>query len=366
MIAIIGAGLAGLGLAYTLLKSGFPASELQIFEAEYPGAGASGLPVALMHPTPGRTLFPKPGYADCFAYSQIWLQLLSQQSESPFVQPLRLLRPAFDDATASRFARSYARLKGAFEDNIFCLEPALRQSYLPDYRLPESTYVVEPAWRVEMPSLINTLKRELLSQGVLLLPQRLLSLESELGGWRLLTEKASAHFAQVVLAVAAELPKWLPALPIERIRGEVLVLKHAAFSRFSAAVSSGGYLLPLGGERALAGPTFYAADSPPRSTEWSVAEIRKSLQNCVPIVAEAEVETIWSGVRTLVKHDREPLVGAVPGAPGLFVFSAFATKGLLQIPWLAQALSAVLQGQNSAIPKYFSTSRFASEFWLRP
>jgi glycine/D-amino acid oxidase-like deaminating enzyme len=64
-----------------------------------------------------------------------------------------------------------------------------------------------------------------------------------------------------------------------------------------------------------------------------------------------------------VKHQREPLVGAVPGFHQLYVFSAFATKGLLQIPWLAQALAELLLQDRDRIPDYFKAGRFPLESW---
>src|SRR3990167_7829842 len=126
-------------------------------------------------------------------------------------------------------------------------------------------------------------------------------------GWQVQTPSGVHCFERVVLAVAADLPLWFPELPLQRMRGEVAVFRHPQFEGLNTALSSGGYVLPLGGQRVLAGPTLYSAGQPCQSPEWSVQQIRQGLASVVPAMAEAELEQLWSGVRTLVKHQREPL-----------------------------------------------------------
>jgi glycine/D-amino acid oxidase-like deaminating enzyme len=369
-VAIIGAGLAGLGLARALLKAGLNGEHLQIFEAHSAGAGASGLPAALMHLTPGRSLFPKPGYAPCFAFSQAWLEALQSDSAEPLAEPLLLLRPALDAAVALRFERSYARLAPGLPAQISRLSATQTEAYRPLFALPEinPTYAVQPAWRVAMPALIQSLSQTLQQAGVVMHLERVSRLlprstSASQQGWQVQTPSGVHCFERVVLAVAADLPLWFPELPLQRMRGEVAVFRHPQFEGLNTALSCGGYVLPLGGQRVLAGPTFYPAEQPCQSPEWSVQQIRQGLASVVPAMAEAELEKLWSGVRTLVKHQREPLVGAVPGCHQLYVFSAFATKGLLQIPWLAQALAELLLQERDILPDYFKADRFPLETW---
>ncbi|PIQ24446.1 hypothetical protein COW36_24660 [bacterium (Candidatus Blackallbacteria) CG17_big_fil_post_rev_8_21_14_2_50_48_46] len=361
-IAIIGAGLAGLGLAHALLEAGVSAQTLEIFESRQPGAGASGLPAALMHPTPGRSLEPKPGYWQAYQFSQHWLNKLQNTNDTPLYQALSLLRPASTAQTLQRFQRSQARLSPELQQHIYPLSAQERADYSLFYHLPENNFMVQPAFQVWMPRLIQTLLHRLQRAGVKLRTEQVLELQPEEGGWRLETEVKRESFAQVILAPGEELPQWFPLLPLERIRGEVLRLRSAAFSKLPAALSSGGYLMPLGGEEALAGPTFYPWHEK-REQTWSIAEIKAPLQSYLPEIEQAEVMQIWSGVRTLVRHDREPLVGPVPGSQGLFVFSAFATKGLLQMPWLAQALAQILLHQDADFPQIFHSSRLKQELW---
>lgn len=365
-VAIIGAGLAGLGLAKALLKAGLSGEQVQVFEAQAVGAGASGLPAALMHLTPGRSLFPKPGYARCFEFSQAWLQALQCDCTESLAEPLLLLRPALDAESARRFERSYARLEPGLPAQIFSLNPVQRRSYQAHFVLPENTYAVQPAWRVSMPALLRGLSQSLLQAGAKVQYERvqaLLPLSSHSQGWQVQTSSATQTFDWVVLALAADLPLWFPELPLQRMRGEVAVFQHPLFEGLNTALSCGGYVLPLGGQRVLAGPTFYPAEQPRQTSAWSEQQIRQGLATVVPAMAEAELMQLWSGVRTLVQYQREPLVGVVPGSPRLCVFSAFATKGLLQIPLLAQALAEqIITGQNT-VPAQFNAARFSLESW---
>lgn len=319
-----------------------------------------------MHLTPGRSLFPKPGYARCFEFSQAWLQALQTESSGPLTEPLLLLRPARDADSALRFERSFARLPADLPAQIWRLNAEQLQAYQAFFSLPGATYAVQPAWRVAMPVLIQTLSHTLAQAGVTMHLERVRALtpHATRTGWHVHTASGIHPFDTVVLAVAEDLPNWFPGLPLQRVRGEVGVFRHPSFADLNTALSAAdGYLLPLGAGRALAGPTFYPAEAHRHSPEWSEAQIRQGLSALVPAMAEAVLEQLWSGVRTLVQSQREPVVGAVPGSPQLFVFSAFATKGLLQMPWLAQALSRLILGGSDPIPQAFQAERFPLASW---
>lgn len=360
--AIVGAGLAGLGLTHALLEAGFPADALTLLEARHPGAGASGLPAALMHPVPGRSLSPKSGYWTCFCYSRNWLQQLQDQAGEQIFESRLLLRPALDGNLLQRFQRSAQRLPQELRTHIQSLSGAELQAFLPDYQCHVPTWGVNPAFQVWMPRLLACLCEYIQRAGVSILQHPVESLEPAGQGWKICGPAGEQWVEQVVLAPGENLGRWFPDLPLEYIRGEVLVLRHPDFARLHAAISAGGYFMPLGAGRALAGPTFYA-DPLPRSPAWSIAEIRRQLQKLVPAVEQAETEQLWSGRRTLVRHDREPLVGPVPGQNHLFVFAAFATKGLLQIPWLAAQLAQQLMGHALNLPTAFNSQRLASVCW---
>lgn len=361
-IAIIGAGLAGMGLAHALLEVGFPADRLVIFEAQYPGAGASGLPAALMHPVPGRSLYPKTGYWTCFNYSHRWLHCLQRQSSELICEPRTLLRPALDSDTLRRFQRSFQRLPPELQVHIQPLNASELQALLPDYRCPGATWRVQPALLVWMPRLVHFLSEYIHHAGVTMVTHPVESLVFTDKGWTIHWPRGETRVEQVVLAPGKNLGHWFPNLPLDYIRGEVLVLKHPHFMRQEAGISASGYFMPLGSGRALAGPTFYT-DPLPRSQAWSIAEIQRQLQPLVPAVVQAEVEHLWSGIRTVVRHDREPLVGPVPGQSDLFVFAAFASKGLLQIPWLAAQLARHFMGHTLDLPMNFHSQRLDSAYW---
>jgi tRNA 5-methylaminomethyl-2-thiouridine biosynthesis bifunctional protein len=355
--------MSGLGLAHALLNHGLPVTSLTLFERSQPGAGASGLPGGLMHPSPGRSLQPKPHYWESFQYSHHWLKTWQKTTRERLFNELRLLRPASTPELQQRFARSSSRLPAALADQIY----RLKTDSVIDRRftLPEHTWEIRTALHVEMPQLLNRMLSALHQAGLTIRTAAVQAFEFAGKQWHLTSATGTESFDILVLCPGASLRDWFPDLPLETVRGELLLLRHPNFHGLTHALSSHGYLIPCGADRALAGPTFYP-EAQPRSPEWSIATIQHQLRAYVPWIEQAEVLNLWSGCRALVRHDREPLAGPVPGQIGLFVLGALGAKGLLLMPRLATQLSLMLlEGQTESIPTAFSTRRLPEKHWQR-
>jgi glycine/D-amino acid oxidase-like deaminating enzyme len=73
-----------------------------------------------------------------------------------------------------------------------------------------------------------------------------------------------------------------------------------------------------------------------------LAHLAESLSGSFPSWAESEVVSAWAGVCTATP-DRRPLVGPVPGAPGLFVMTGFNGFGVMRSGGVARRLAAVIR-----------------------
>lgn len=83
----------------------------------------------------------------------------------------------------------------------------------------------------------------------------------------------------------------------------------------------------------------------------------EKIKKIIPFSETAEIVDIWSGQRTILPPHREPLVGKIPNTEGLYILSAFATKGWLQIPYSALQLARLITSQPSQIPDNFQSNR---------
>lgn len=354
-IAVLGGGLAGWSLVRALQRKGVPARELILLEARSFGAGTSGVPWALLHPFPGRSLYPRQDYLDAWRFSLHWLQDL--QASAPGLELFRQLplwRLALDAPTAGRFAKSYARAR---ELDAYPLKQAAPPRLWPQ---AQGLYVLEQGRVVNLPLLVQLLRQQ---TGIL---AQAYSGQAEIapadGGWRVSSRQGEFWARQLVLACGSGLRGYFPRLPFELSYGEVASfrLPHDSGPRVAvnAAVSAAGHFVaPLGDGLYHGGATHYSAERPSASAEaW--CRLRQGLA-WLPGMEQARPVRIWNGLRCGLRHDREPLVGPIPNQPGLWAMSAFSTRGLLLIPWAAQALAnALLQGQ--AIPNWLGTG----ERWM--
>ncbi|MGV3525143.1 MAG: NAD(P)/FAD-dependent oxidoreductase [Candidatus Sericytochromatia bacterium] len=354
---IVGGGLAAWALADALIQQGCAPAELLLVEQRTPGAGSSGVPLAMLQPFTGRSLALKPGYHEAFEASLGWLAALQAQADLPLYRLLPLWRVALDPASAERMARSYQRSCEALAEVDTSLSHPLRpladtlplQQVLAAWQMPQSA-------QVALPRVLAVLQQR--CRGVQhRFYRRIRGLAWTGQHWVLASDQERFDIPQLVLAPGSGLAALLPELPLSLSRGEVALFRTPC--ELPASVSGAGqYAAPVpfalsamasppGAHLHVGGATFYrSAHAGLLPQAWS--QIRSRL-HWFPGVDTAEPVQIWSGVRAEIRGDREPLVGPVPELPGLFVCSAFATKGLLQVPSaVARLASQILENPRAA------------------
>ncbi|MEZ0374342.1 MAG: NAD(P)/FAD-dependent oxidoreductase [Candidatus Sericytochromatia bacterium] len=357
-VAILGGGLAGWSLARALLEQGLPPHQLILLEARVPGAGASGVPWALLHPFPGRSLYPRPGYLAAWEYSLAWLEQLSAGGEQGLVRHLPLWRLAHEDETALRFERSWQRAQALTGYPLQRLDPQLWPGAKGLYELGQGRLVA-------LPALLQRLRQLPISSR-----QSCGKVQLEPGpdAWTLSCQPGDVRARQVVLACGSQLADYLPSLDLACSYGEVASFRPDPDPELQTAISAAGHFVaPLGQGLYHGGATHYAATcSQPPLSAWR--SLQQSL-DWLPGIAKARLVSLWSGIRCGLRHDREPVVGSVvghvpglhhdngPAAPGLWVMGAFSTRGLLLIPTAATALAREILGTEAAIPVWMGTGR---------
>lgn len=113
---------------------------------------------------------------------------------------------------------------------------------------------------------------------------------------------------------------------------------------------AGLYLRPEGGAFLLS-PCDEAVDRPAAPagpgplSPLARALTADKLARFVPALAGLPLQRGWSGLRTFAP-DREPLIGADPGAPGLFWAAGLGGFGLTCAPAVGEVLAAALRGDS--------------------
>jgi glycine/D-amino acid oxidase-like deaminating enzyme len=100
-VAIIGAGLSGLSLAWQLIDSGQCA--VTLFDQKGIGAGASGIAAGLMHPYPGKEGKRSFLASEGIAATQRLLQIAKRKSTGALANEQGIIRFAYSDVMRSQF-----------------------------------------------------------------------------------------------------------------------------------------------------------------------------------------------------------------------------------------------------------------------
>jgi len=333
-VAVIGAGIAGAAVRRALLALGVEAVP---FEAEAPGAGASGNPAGLVTPRLDAGLGPVARLA-----AQAYLRALDIYEGLPGAVISRgVLQLAATDRDAGRFARIAA--SDLFpEGTLRLLDPSAASA-----RLGEVT----DRAGLDQPGALSLDPRRVL-QAWCRAPSaaRIQSLEPTDGGWRLSGPSEPQIFRTVILATGADLRHLWPAAPILPVRGQVSWVA-APDPETPRAAGWGGYLAPMAGGF-LFGATFRRGEASTDLTDEDHRANLESLAKVRPALA-ASLAGVALGGRARVRdttRDHLPLAGAVPEEPGDFVLGGRGARGVTWAPLLGEHVAARATGGPSPLP----------------
>lgn len=191
------------------------------------------------------------------------------------------------------------------------------------------------------------------------------------GGWRLLDHDGAvhSHVDRVVVASAAEAHAWLrrsgiPApLPklaaMQRLAGQVSLYRvpaDAPGAGLPRCILSGkGYCLPPRMGWATAGSTYRSGVSESVADVAGHQKIRAQLagwlpDGAVPWLDAAATPDGWAGWRAATA-DHLPVIGEVPGAPGLWLACGYGSRGLSWSALAGDMLGAELDAEPAPVER---------------
>jgi tRNA 5-methylaminomethyl-2-thiouridine biosynthesis bifunctional protein len=351
-VAVVGAGIAGAGVARALSREG---AEIEVFETEAsPARHASGNPAGLFHGIVHREDGPHAR----------WLRAAALRMP-------QLLRPLFE----------HAQVEGAFG-----LLRADRETSLPAMRDMIARQRLPPDWvqAIETPrgaawlypgggwcSPVSLAQAWLASPGVALrCGARVDRLLPSPRGWTLLDASGQVlgEADAVVVANAADAPRLLgndTLWPLRRQRGQISLIEEDG-PDLPVAVADAGYALRLQDHRLLFGATSQLDDEDPACRDSDHAHnlaVLERLTDWRPRPGTAlEGRVAWR----LQTPDRMPLLGpapapAAPGRqpvqprdmarrPGLHAAFAYGSRGLTQAALAGEVIAAWLTGAAMPVP----------------
>jgi glycine oxidase len=321
VIVIVGGGVMGCTLLYTLARRGERVTLVERGRIGEPGA--SGVPVALLNPYRGRSA--RASAFDLEALEQMWALVTELEAKglTTGVRRSAVLRLASNAKQAKTWRK---------RDGVRWLEP---EEVAPAYHAPFGGFLVPQGGFLEPRVWLRALVEAAKNHGATVIEgcevQRI-SADSDLE--ITLETSVGLHKANcVVLCSGHATGLGQEELRLEAVAGEVVELEHPDPLPYPLAGAVYG--------AALGSSFFLGGNHRPALTDDAQApvQLRRAGGWFIPSLREAQILSVWHGVRAKTA-DNFPLVRELE--PGLWFAGALAGRGFLCAAAVAETLAARL------------------------
>lgn len=166
------------------------------------------------------------------------------------------------------------------------------------------------------------------------------------------TAKGDMRADQVVVAAGAWSAELLAtlgvALPVEPVKGQMILYKCAADFLPSMVLAGGRYAVPRRDGHVLVGSTLEHAGFDKTATAAALESLRESAEGLLPALRDAEVVRHWAGLRP-GSPDGIPYIGPVAGLEGLWLNCGHYRNGLVLAPASCRLLADLMLGNEPII-----------------
>jgi tRNA 5-methylaminomethyl-2-thiouridine biosynthesis bifunctional protein len=354
---VVGSGLAGAGVAHALALRGVPVTLVdEPGPAPHAGHAAAALTPLLARDDNTRARLSRAGSQRALAR---WSALAG--AAAPWrCGTLQLTR---DAGRAADMASVLAAL--SFPEDWVRGVDADEASAIAGLRVARGGIFFSDGMLVRPRALIDALTAH---PGISRARARVLRLEACAGGWQACTGEGDALPAApvVVLANAIGAPPVLQASgllqPLPRmaqmhaLAGEIALLPAPSLQGGARCIVGGeGYLLPALDGYCVAGSTYAHGAAQSQVTPDGQAVILAKVQALLGASAAQDVRALvpgtlngWAGWRA-VMPGRLPAVGQLPHAPGIYVASGYASRGLSWCALAGDVIAAELCGEPAPL-----------------
>lgn len=327
-VLIVGQGLAGSLLAWSLLRRG---QRVLVLDDGHRSA-ASTVAAGLLNPITGQRLVKGPEVDACLSEARRCYRELEQQLARPLLHSKPIWRLFQNEQEREAWHRRAA--DPAYADYLGEPLPVMDSP-----RAPWGGFVQRHTGYLDTQALLDGMREwlrthqafreecftharlEVSERGVGyagLVARRLIFCE----GWR-----------------ALENP-WFAQLPLTPSRGTILTL-HCEAPLTEVILNQGRWLMPRGGGEYRLGASYdrEQLQKPPDQVE--IDGLTAHLETWFQPPPAYTLSAAQSGVRPNTR-DKQPLLGLHPQYPALGVFNGFGSRGSLLIPWHAQRMAELL------------------------
>ncbi len=280
-IAIVGAGLAGIGAAYFLVEEG---AEVTLFDAEGIGAGASGVCSGLLHPYPGLKSRCSKEAMEGLKLTQQLIALAEEEEKSPLACREGILRRAIQEEQRERL-----------------------KSYEDVQQIDADLFWIKSGWTVSCLRYLQALASFLQKRGMHFVIEKIEDI------------KTLKKFDRILFTCGYGIREFFP-LPVEFLKGQLL--SYTGNSPFPMSFIAKGYITKTK-EGFEVGATYernFSSILPCLETAELLLPIRKEIR-------EGTLIGVKSAVRVCSKGHYLPIIQKI--SKDIFVFTGLGSRGLL-------------------------------------
>jgi glycine oxidase len=368
-VAIVGAGVIGLAIAWRLAAAGLAVA---VFEREAAGAGASLAATGML----AAATELEPGGADLLALAlesqRMWpgfrrdleseaVMDIDYRDEGTLTVALgrdEVARLHFRHDLQTRAGLVTQWLDGA---SVRAREPGLRPGVTAGIFCADD-HQVDPR------RLVPALRRAVTARGGQVL-EHLPVLSLDLAGGRVggvVTRWGLCRAHTVVVATGAwagtaEVLGDAPAIPVRPLKGQALALRAGATSGLPTHVvwTEQVHLAPKAGGRLIVGATVEECGFDRSVTAGGVFALLDGARRALPSIEDMAIEAVWTGLRP-TSDDDAPILGTT-GVPGLVLATGHHRNGILLAPVTARAVHELITaGAMTGAAQRFGLERFAA------
>ncbi len=367
-VAIIGAGVIGLAIAWRLAARGTP---VRVFDRGAAGAGAShaaaGMLAACAEAEPGEEALVALGRESQARWPAFAAELLAASGIDVELRPegTLLLALTADDQARLTHQLVFQQKLGLPLQWISAADTRRREPHLAG-KLAGAVFSPEDR-QVDNRKLVTALRVAAEAAGASVSEYQPVSAISSRGGrvdGIILGDGTKVPADVVVLAAGAWArsiegvdPKLRP--PVRPIKGQMLALRMdpAAPLLNHVVWAPGAYLVPRRDGRLLVGATVEEKGYDTSLTAGGILTLLEAAWRAVPAIEELPVDEMWVGHRPGSRDDA-PILGAGP-MDGLIYATGHHRNGILLAPITADAIARlVLDGAIEGLIRPFGIERF--------
>lgn len=357
-IAIVGAGVAGLGPAWQLAQRGW---HVEVFERGRPGDGASTKAAGMLAPT-SEIAFEEEELLALGRHSLELYEKLIGELQSTTRVDLGVRREGTlvvavdrDDAEALEHLHQYHLRLDLPVDRLVGDQARVREPGLS----PRVNYALFSPRDIQLDpiALIEALRRAVIARGATIhteTPVEAIDIGDDGVDGLVLDGGATRQFSTIIVSAGAWTPhlRGVPegALPrIRPVRGQMVCVELGTPPIITHVIRGpDAYLVPKSDGRLLLGATMEERGFDPRPTAGGLLDILEGAWEVVPAIYDAPVLDTWTGFRPLTMANK-PIIGPST-VDGLYLSVGHGRNGILLTPASAYGLAETVD--TGAVPDY--------------